>query len=124
MKEKVVFETNVPVEVCLTNAEGKEIGGRRGKQIMYDLADGRLMFVPLSVRDQLRKLGIKPGERFQICRREVDDHGEEGFEWTVSRCVASRSQAPCNSSNQRTTEVPRRRGQLLQATMARQACRQ
>ena len=79
MKQKVMFETNVPLEVCLAQLEGREIGGRRGEQVMYDLADGRLMFVPLSVRDQLRKLGIKPGERFQICRREIDDQGEEVF---------------------------------------------
>ena len=72
MKDKVVFETNVPVEACLTNAEGKEIGGRRREQVMYDLADGRLMFVPPSIRDQIRKLEVKPGERFQVCKREVD----------------------------------------------------
>jgi hypothetical protein len=46
VKDKVVFETNVPVEVCLTNEEGKEIGGQREQQVMFDLADGRLMFVP------------------------------------------------------------------------------
>jgi hypothetical protein len=34
------------------------------------------MFVPKSVRDQIRKLEVKPGERFQICKREVDDEGE------------------------------------------------
>ena len=72
VKDKVVFETNVPVEACLTNAEGKEIGGRRREQVMYDLADGRLMFVPPSIRDQIRKLEVKPGERFQVCKREVD----------------------------------------------------
>ena len=72
MKDKVVFETNVPLEVCLTHAEGKEIGGRREQQVMFDLADGRLMFVPQSVRDQIRKLEVTPGERFQVCKREVD----------------------------------------------------
>ena len=40
MKDKVVFETNVPVEVCLTHSEGKEIAGRREVQVMFDLADG------------------------------------------------------------------------------------
>ena len=75
MKDKVVFETNVPVEVCLTHAEGKEIVGRREQRVMFDLADGRLMFVPQSVRDQIRKLEVKPGERFQVCKREVDDRG-------------------------------------------------
>lgn len=85
MKDKVVFEANVPVEVCLAHAEGKEIGDQREQQVMFDLADGRLMFVPRSVRDELRKLEIKPGERFQICKREVNDDGEACIEWTVSR---------------------------------------
>jgi hypothetical protein len=88
MKDKVVFETNVPVEVCLTHSEGKEIAGRREVQVMFDLADGRLMFVPQSVRDQIRKLEVKPGERFQICKREVDDKGEPCIEWTVSRLAS------------------------------------
>lgn len=91
MKDKVAFETNVPVEVCLTHPEGKEIGGRREQQVMFDLADGRLMFVTQSVRDQIRKLEIKPGERFQICKREADDEGEPCIEWTVSRSRASQA---------------------------------
>ena len=85
MKDKVMFETNVPVEVCLARAEGKEVESRWGEEVMYNLADGRVMFVPASVRDQLRKLDVKPGERFQICKREVNDHGEACIEWAVSR---------------------------------------
>src|SRR4030095_3482403 len=80
---------NVTEEVCLTHTEGKEIGGRPEQQVMFDLADGRLMLVPKSVRDQIRKLGIKGGERFRICKRKVDDRAEECFEWTVNRNVGS-----------------------------------
>jgi hypothetical protein len=32
MKEKIVFETTVPVEVCLANAEGKEVEEWRGSK--------------------------------------------------------------------------------------------
>jgi hypothetical protein len=99
VKDKVVFETNVPVEVCLTHPEGKEIGGRREEQVMYDLVDGRLMFVPKSVRDQIRNLEIKRGERFQICRREVNNQGEECLEWTVNR-LAGQARAQRGSANQ------------------------
>jgi hypothetical protein len=56
---------------------------------MYNLADGRVMFVPPSVRDQLRKLEVKRSEPFRICKREVNDQGEPGIEWTVSRNQAS-----------------------------------
>jgi hypothetical protein len=65
----LILETVVQAELCLTHAEGKEIGGRREVQVMYFLADGRLMFVPKLVREQLRTLEIKPGERFQIFKR-------------------------------------------------------
>jgi hypothetical protein len=99
VKDKVVFETNVPVEVCLTHPEGKEIGGRREEQVMYDLVDGWLMFVPKSVRDQIRKLEVKPGERFQICKLKVDDQGEECFEWTMNR-LAGQARAQRSSANQ------------------------
>jgi hypothetical protein len=89
VKDKVVFKMNVTEEVCLTHTEGKEIGGRREQQVMFDLADGRLMLVPKSVRDQIRKLEIKAGERFRICKLKVDDQAEECFEWTVNRNTAN-----------------------------------
>ena len=85
MKEKVTFETNVPVPVALAQTEGMEVQGRYGDDVMYNLQDGRVMFVPLSIRDEIRKLEVKPGETLQVCRREVEVLGEPCFEWTVSR---------------------------------------
>lgn len=85
MKEKVVFETNVPIELCLADAEGKEVEGRLGDEIMYSLSDGRVMFVPVSVRDELSRVGVKPGEPFTLCRREINGHGEDFVEWVANR---------------------------------------
>ncbi len=85
MKEKVSFDVNLPVEVCLANAAGQEVEGRVGNEVMYQLIDGRMMFVPPGVRDQITKLGIKTGEPFNICKREVNDHGEALVEWKVWR---------------------------------------
>ena len=51
MKEKVTFETNVQVPVALAQVEGMELEGHDGDEVMYDLQDGRVMFVPLSIRD-------------------------------------------------------------------------
>jgi hypothetical protein len=85
MKEKVTFETNVPVPVALAQTEGMEAQGRYGDEVMYNLQDGRVMFVPLSIRDEIRKLEVKPGETLQVCRREVEVLGEPCFEWTVIR---------------------------------------
>lgn len=85
MKEKVTFETNMPVTVVLAQAEGMEVPGRNGDEIMYQLQDGRVMFVPLSLRDEIRKLEVKPGELLQVCKRETEVVGEPCIEWTVSR---------------------------------------
>ena len=85
MKEKVSFELNLPVEVSLSNAAAQEVEGRLGNEVMYHLADGRAMVVPPSVRDQITRHGIKSGETFSVCKREVNDHGESMVEWVVER---------------------------------------
>jgi len=85
MKEKVSFEVNLPVEVCLANTPGHDVEGRLGNEVMYQLIDRRVMFVPTCVRDQINRLGIKTGEPFNICKREVNDHGESMVEWVVGR---------------------------------------
>ena len=85
MKEKVSFEVNLPVELYLANAAGHDVEGRLGNEVMYQLIDGRVMFVPPSVRDQIAQLGIKTGEPFNICKREANDHGESVVEWLVGR---------------------------------------
>jgi len=89
MKEKVTFETNVQVPVALAQVEGMELEGHDGDEVMYDLQDGRVMFVPLSIRDQIRKLEVKPGEPLQVCKREVQALGEACIEWAVSRREAN-----------------------------------
>ena len=85
MKEKIMFETQMPMPVALAQVEGMELEGRDGDEVMYDLQDGRVMFVPLSIRDQIRELEVKPGEPLQVCKREVEVLGEPCMEWTVTR---------------------------------------
>jgi len=85
MKEKVTFETNVPVSVVLAQMEGMDVQGRYGDEVMYNLQDGRVMFVPVSIRDEIRRLDVKAGEPLQVCKRQVEVLGEPCIEWTVSR---------------------------------------
>ncbi len=73
MKERVVFEANVPVTATLAYADGLEVQGRFGDQVMYSLTDGRVMYVPPIVRDKLVELGIRQHEPFAICRAERRD---------------------------------------------------
>jgi hypothetical protein len=46
MHEKIAFQTNVPVTVALAYADGVQVEGRFGDQIMYTQADVRVMYVP------------------------------------------------------------------------------
>jgi hypothetical protein len=65
-------------------------------------------------------LEVKPGERFQICRREVNNQVEECFEW-MSRSQASQAPGAAQPSELQSMDVPSQQGQNLQTTMARQA---
>ena len=56
MKERVVFEANVPVTATLAYPDGLKVQGPFGDQVMYSLTDGRVMYVPPVVRDKFVEL--------------------------------------------------------------------
>jgi hypothetical protein len=105
MKERVVFEANVPVTVALAYSDGLKVEGRFGDQVMYSLTDGRVMYVPPIVRDKLVELGIGKSEPFAICRSERRDGNRRFIEWVVKRngpATPSKS-APGNTDTPRPT---------------------
>ena len=83
MKERVVFEANVPVTGTLAYADGLKVQGRFGDQVMYSLTDGRVMYVPPIVRDKLLELGIRQNEPFAICRAERREGNRRFVDWLV-----------------------------------------
>ena len=83
MKERVVFEANVPVTAKLAYADGLKVQGRFGDQVMYSLTDGRVMYVPLFVRNKLVELGIRQHEPFAICRAERREGNRRFVDWVV-----------------------------------------
>src|SRR5271166_3610086 len=83
MKERVVFEANVPVTATLAYADGLKVQGRFGDQVMYSLTDGRVMYVPPVVRDKLVELGIRQHEPFAICRAERGEGNRRFVDWVV-----------------------------------------
>jgi len=83
MKERVVFEANVPVTATLAYADGLKVQGRFGDQVMYSLTDGRVMYVPPVVRDKLVELGIRQNEPFAICRAECRDGNRRFADWVA-----------------------------------------
>lgn len=70
MAEYVRFETGQPQEVALKFADGKEVEGQYGEQVMYSLTDGRVMYVEPIVAAHIRRLQIQPGECFFIEKRK------------------------------------------------------
>ena len=85
MRERIAFQTNAPVTVALAYPDGLEVAGRFGDQIMYTLADERVMYVPPVVRSKLVELGIQPGEPFTICKTERKEGNRRFFEWQVKQ---------------------------------------
>jgi hypothetical protein len=84
MRETIAFQTNVPVSVALAYADGLQVQGRFGDQIMYTLADERVMYVLLVVRTKLVELGIQPRELFSICKAERKEGNRRFIEWQVN----------------------------------------
>jgi hypothetical protein len=50
-------------------------------QVMYTLADERVMYVPPVVRTKLLELGIQLGEPFTICKAEREEGNRRFIEW-------------------------------------------
>src|SRR5271165_5194426 len=107
MKERVVFEANVPVSAMLAYADGLKVQGRFGDQVMYSLTDGRVMYVTPLVRDKLVELGIRQNEPFDICRAERREGNRRFVDWVVepngpaapSENAAGYSTTPDSSAN-------------------------
>jgi hypothetical protein len=86
MMEILRFEMNVPADVALKYAgPGITIEGRYGNRVMYTLADNRVMYVAPIVASRISKLGIQPGELFQVCKQEKREGPRKLIEWQVQR---------------------------------------
>jgi hypothetical protein len=91
------FNTNTPVELALRFDDGKRVEGRYGEQFMYTLEGDRVMYVPPVVANQIRQLGIKAREAFEICKAELRDDNKRWIEWRVKRIEEPRQ--PVSSAN-------------------------
>ncbi len=82
--EKVQFQTNIPVEVALKYGAGKDVTGQYGDQVLYTLADGRVMYVPPIVKKKIEEAGIARGELFTITKAERRNGTRRTIEWLVA----------------------------------------
>ena len=81
----VRFQTNIPTEITLASPQGTGIEGRYGDQIMFTLADGRIMYVPPTVALRIQEHGIGAGEPFDVCKTLVKNGRQRSIEWFVKR---------------------------------------
>jgi hypothetical protein len=91
------FNPNTPVEVALRFDNGKRVDGRYGEQVMFTLEGDRVMYVPPVVANQIRQLGIRAREAFEICKAELRDDNKRWIEWRVRRLEEPRQ--PVESPN-------------------------
>ncbi len=85
MSQILRFTTNVPEEVALRSTSGKRVEGRYGEQMLFNLFDDRVMYVPLIVAQRIRELDIADGEAFEICKAEAREGNRKWIEWRVRR---------------------------------------
>ena len=79
------FEGNTPVQVALKYDGGRDVDGRYGPQVLYTLADGRLMYLEPKAARRIDELKITAGESFSICKREATNGNKRKVEWEVKR---------------------------------------
>jgi len=87
------FNTNAPVELALQGNDGKRVEGRYGEQVMFTLDDNRVMYVPPVVAKQIRELGIRARETFEICKAELREENKRWIEWHVRKIEEPRHPA-------------------------------
>jgi hypothetical protein len=88
MQEALRFEMNAPVEVNLQCEDGVVIAGRYGDRVKYTLADNRAMYLAPFVARRIRDLGIRAGEPFKICKRQLKNGNRKTVDWLVERLDA------------------------------------
>jgi hypothetical protein len=86
--EKISFQTNIIQELALAFPEGKEVQSQfsaDGKQIMFSLVDGRVMFLNSNVAQRVQALNLQAREPFEIGRLEKVEGTRKRVEWHVAK---------------------------------------
>ena len=83
------FEANTPVQVALKYDGGRDVAGRYGPQVLYTLADGRLMYLEPKAARRIDELEITAGNRFPFAsaRSRVARNARSSGKWIgCSQC--------------------------------------
>jgi hypothetical protein len=88
------FPIDVPVIVELLDATAKAEETRFGWQMVYQLADGRAMYLPPDASKALDELGPAAGETIAITRRQVKRGTRRLVEFQFARLDPANSELP------------------------------
>src|ERR1700693_1175410 len=83
-KPKVELKPTMPVQLALSYSEGKIVSGRFGEQVMYSLADGRVMYLNFKVAEKINALELNVREPFFVCKYWSGKKGDTPH-WNVWR---------------------------------------
>ena len=87
--EKVMFQPNQRHELVLRFPAGKIVSSNfDGQQMMFSLADGRVMYLPLEVGERIQQLNLSQGEPFSIGRMVQQFGQTKSIAWDVRRVYA------------------------------------
>ena len=93
---KILFEPNIPQILALRYTDGREVPSQfnTAPQIMFTTTDGRVMFVPPIVRDELARLQIQNGEEFQLTKTVHGAGKAAQVRWVVARAPIQNGPQP------------------------------
>src|SRR4051812_18430122 len=98
MSEPLRCKPNITEQKALKFADGINVSGEDGNQVLYTLADNRKLYVPPIVAEKIKGLKIGPEERFSLCKRTAPGNR---VSWQVNRmdlpASAPRIAPPVNS---------------------------
>ena len=69
MSEVLRCKPNIAEHIALKFADGINVSGEYGNQVLYTLADNRKLYVPPIVAKKIKDLKIGAEERFSLCKR-------------------------------------------------------
>src|SRR5271168_785191 len=97
------LEMNVPTEVTLQSSEGVAVEGRYGTRIMFNLADGRVMYVPPIIANKIE--GIPAGETFKLRKAAVKTGRKRSVEWELERLDPDEGEKPAEGADAPETQL-------------------
>ena len=104
-RDKVQFETNIPLTIALKYATGKRYDSDYGEyQMLYSTTDGRVFYASPLLDQQIQALDPKAGEPIVVNKKEVKNASGRGnhTEWLVER-AGQRDANPSRPAVEQTT---------------------